>query len=158
MIHESCPEPPSFSTFPLSSLTSGATPRYFPSLAAPLPVMIDATCVPCPTRSSSVSLRVKFFAPTTASDRSGCVASIPVSSTATVAPAPVCPAAQASGAPICATLRSRVARTGPSSQTCSAALAVGQNVPDRSTETAAALRAGSSWLTCTPAVRGVRPA
>ena len=157
MIHDSWPKPKSSSTFPLSSLASGATPRYLPPLAAPLPVMIDATCVPCPKLSSSVSLSLKFRAPATASARSGCVTSIPVSSTATVVPAPVWPAFQASGAPICGTEWSRLARTGPSSQTCSASFNVGQTAADRSAETAAALIAGSSRLTWTPADRGVLP-
>ncbi len=80
--------------------------------------MIEATWVPCPKASSVPSWPpVKSCAPTTASAKSGWVASRPVSSTATVLPAPLWPARQALGAPICGTLWSSVARTGASSQT-----------------------------------------
>ncbi len=159
MIPDSLPPPESSSTLPFSSFASGATPWYFPPDFAPLPVMIDATCVPCPKWSSApVSLPVKSRAPATASARSGCVASTPVSSTATVAPFPVWPADHASGAPICGTLRSRLTRTGASSQILLADLpAPAQNAGDLSARTATALTAGRFSVTFAPAARGVAP-
>ena len=84
----------------------GATPRYVPPLANPLPAATEATNVPWP-RSRSVSGRpstVRGYVkpipapravprrtlPTTLlpNGRSGCVASTPVSRTAMVTPAP----------------------------------------------------------------------
>jgi hypothetical protein len=48
MMAESGNSPLSSQTWPMASRALGATPAYFPSDAAPVPAMIDATCVPCP--------------------------------------------------------------------------------------------------------------
>ena len=47
-------QPESSQTLPSSSFASGATPLYLPPEAAPLPAMVDATWVPCPTVSFGV--------------------------------------------------------------------------------------------------------
>ena len=78
-------------TLPSSSVASGATPRYLPPEAAPLPAMVEATWVPWPTVSPASASSVKLRASATWPARSGWVASTPVSSTATVTPAPVEP-------------------------------------------------------------------
>ncbi len=111
MMSLSRPPPESPSTLPFTIFESGAMPLYLPS-----PVIVDATCVPWPKRSSVESLVLKFFDSTTAPARSGCVSSTPVSSTATVTSLPVKPFAHAWGAPTCAALRSSDAVTLPSSQ------------------------------------------
>ncbi|RAO49918.1 hypothetical protein ONO86_02401 [Micromonospora noduli] len=109
-------QPASSQTLPSSSVASGATPRYLPPEAAPVPAMVEATWVPWPTVSRASATSVKLRASATLPARSGWVASTPVSSTATDTPVPVNPAAQAVGAPICGTLWSRVTRRRPSSQ------------------------------------------
>ena len=160
-IHDSA-QPNSTHTLPSSSCAPGATPRNWPPEAAPLPATIDATCVPCPTRSpSSSSPSVKFSDATTRSARSGWVASMPVSSTATVVPEPSNPTAQACGAPTCGTLRSSDGCRSPSSHTFDTPAAAipadrstrsFQNSPrtDLSTRTAEPPTAGRSRTTSTP--------
>ena len=115
-IHDSA-QPNSSQTFAEYSLTPGATPLYLPFEAAPLPVMVDATWVPCPTRSMVSVSSVKFCAAITLPARSGWMSSIPVSTTATGTPCPVNPACQATGAPISGTLTSRDGCRIPSSRT-----------------------------------------
>ncbi len=46
MIQESWPKPSAPSTLPTRRLAPSATPRCVPSDAAPLPAMVEATCVP----------------------------------------------------------------------------------------------------------------
>ncbi len=153
-ICEYVPQPVSSRTLPTTSRVSGATPAYRPREAAPLPVMIDATCVPCPLRSiGPTASPVKSADAATASERSGWFGSIPESSTAVRTPAPVRPACHACGAPICGTLRSSDARTRPSSQirampgaavfavpaSAGPAATVRQNAP------ASALRSATAW-------------
>ena len=83
-IHDSA-QPNSTHTLPSSSCAPGATPVYRPLEAAPVPAMVEATWVPWPTRSrSSSSPSVKLRRRGTWPARSGWVASMPVSSTATV--------------------------------------------------------------------------
>ncbi len=117
-------------------MASGATPRYFPPEAAPLPAMVEATWVPCPTMSSGFVSSVKLRDSATLPARSGWVRSTPVSSTATRTPLPVYPAAQAVGAPICGTLWSSVTRRRPSSQIRSTPPAASSRAPERSALTA----------------------
>src|SRR5207248_2630675 len=117
MIQESSPLPSSVSTLPTISFAPGATPRYFPPEAAPDPVMMDATWVPCPWPSTVVPLSVKSLDAATFPWRSGWSGSRPVSRTATVTPVPSKPACHAAGAPICGTLWSSAARTLWSNQT-----------------------------------------
>jgi hypothetical protein len=114
---DSSPSPLSLRTLPTISEAPGATPVYRPPDAAPVPAMMDATCVPCPWRSTVEASSLKFPLATTLPARSGCVGSIPVSRTATVAPVPSKPVARASGTPICGTLTSRATSTLRSSQT-----------------------------------------
>ena len=103
-------------TLPTSSFAPGATPRYLPPDAAPLPTMVDATWVPWPTASPGSLPPVKSRTSVRCPAKSGWLASIPVSSTPTVTPVPSKPACQAAGAPICGTLRSRETLRLPSSQ------------------------------------------
>ena len=170
-------------TLPSSSCAPGATPRYWPPEAAPLPAMVDATWVPCPMKSPSCSRpSVKFSDPMIRPDRSGWVASTPVSSTATVIPEPSSPPAQACGAPTCGTLWSSSGCRSPSSHTAGApelvapadrsvgapdaVIASGrptrpsQNPPsvDLSTRTAEPPTAGRSRTTSTPSVSTVEAA
>jgi hypothetical protein len=79
--------------------------------------IVDATWVPWPTESAGLGSSEKFCAATTWPVRSGCVASMPLSTTATLTPSPVYPACHAAGAPIRGTLRSRFSLYLPSSQT-----------------------------------------
>ncbi len=81
--------PLSLQTLPTSSLAPGATPLRSPLDAAPLPRTVDATWVPCPCPSLAPwGLPVKSACPAMLAETSGWVASIPVSSTATVTPVP----------------------------------------------------------------------
>ncbi len=48
MIQDSMPRPLLSSTRPTCSRAPGATPRSSPSEAAPVPAIVEATCVPCP--------------------------------------------------------------------------------------------------------------
>jgi hypothetical protein len=95
------------------TVASGATPLYRPT---PLPAMVAATCVPCPTWSRSSLPSTNVRCALTRPARSGCVLSTPESTTATRTPAPVYPAAHAAGAPIWGTLTSSATRRTPSSQ------------------------------------------
>ena len=116
MIHESWPEPAVSSTLPTSRFAPSATPRCVPPLAAPVPAIVEATCVPWPLTSSPTSSPGTKLdeSASTRPARSGWVSSYPESSTATVTPSPVYPAAHASGAPMYGTLESSVACTLPS--------------------------------------------
>ena len=105
------PSPLSSSTLPTASVACGASPRYLPADAAPDPVIVEATCVPCPLPSSTVPFPEKSLLSLTFPARSGWSVSMPVSSTATRTPWPVRPACHAAGAPICGTLSSRLACT-----------------------------------------------
>lgn len=81
--------PLSSQTLPTSSLAPGATPLRSPLDAAPLPRTVAATWVPCPCPSlAPVGLPVKSTCSAMLPDTSGWVASIPVSSTATLTPVP----------------------------------------------------------------------
>src|SRR5262249_29419900 len=102
-------------TLPSITFASGATPLYLPPEAAPEPAMMLDTWVPCPT-SSVMPSPVKSCESVTTPDRSGWVASYPVSSTATVTPCPVNPACQAAGTPIWGLLTSSSGLALPSSQ------------------------------------------
>ena len=104
MIEDSEPEPPSPRTLPMTRPAPGATPLYFPAAAAPEPAMVEATWVPCPWPSLTVSPATKLLAATTFPVRSAWVSSKPVSRTATFTPLPSWPARHASGAPIIGTL------------------------------------------------------
>ena len=55
MIHESWPEPSAPSTLPTSRSAPSATPRCVPSLAAPVPAIVEATWVPWPFGSQATS-------------------------------------------------------------------------------------------------------
>src|SRR6266511_4119798 len=79
---DSSPKPYALSTLPTSSRESGATPRWRPLEAAPVPAMVAATCVPWPCRSTASASSVKLAVSVTWRARSGWVASTPVSSTA----------------------------------------------------------------------------
>ncbi len=125
MIPEVLPKPKSSSTFPLSSVASGATPLYLPPDAAPVPAAMLATWVPCPTRSAVSPESEKFADASIRPARSACgglspgaaPVSIPVSRIAILTPLPVSPRCQAAGPPICGTLLSRDARNCRSSVT-----------------------------------------
>jgi hypothetical protein len=101
-------------TLPIASFAPGATPLYLPPDFAPLPAMIEATCVPWPTTSSAFASVVKFSFAAIFPAKSGWVASMPESRIATVTPVPSRPACQAAGAPICGTLTSRSSLRLPS--------------------------------------------
>lgn len=60
MMPEKEPLPESSSTLPFSRVASGATPLYLPPEAAPVPAVMLATWVPCPTWSTTSSASVKF--------------------------------------------------------------------------------------------------
>jgi len=119
MMPDSLPKPKSSSTLPLSRLAPKATPLRWPPALAPVPATIEATWVPCPRWSVVESASEKLAEATTLPPRrSGWVASMPVSSTATLTPLPLSPADQAAGAPIWVRLGSRsVARKRRSSHT-----------------------------------------
>ncbi len=79
------------STLPTTSCAPGATPLYFPPEAAPLPTTVSATWVPWPLLSTTDAVSpsvVKLRDSTTLPLRSGWVASMPLSSTATFTPLP----------------------------------------------------------------------
>ena len=99
MIQDSAPEPASLRTLPIARSAPGATPFSFPSEAAPVPATVEATWVPWPLTSVTVSPGTKLRVSATCSARSGWVWSTPVSSTATVTPVPSRPCCHASGAP-----------------------------------------------------------
>ncbi len=103
----------------MSSAASGATPVYLPPRPAPLPAMIEATWVPCPTVSSTLGCEEKFAVAAILPTRSGWDSSTPVSSTATLTPVPVNPACQAPGAPIRVTPGCALSFFLPSNQTLS---------------------------------------
>ena len=113
---ESYPPPLLSRTLPISRPAPGATPFSFPPDAVPRPATIDAVWVPWPNRSWTASPGTKLSDATTCLARSGCPASYPVSSTATLTPRPSYPAFHAAGAPICRVDWSRVAWVRPSSQ------------------------------------------
>lgn len=115
MMPESSPTPRSSSTFALISRAPGATPLNRASLA-PVPAAVEATCVPCPSRSWASGEPLKLRSAATRPARSGWVASMPVSTTAIFTPLPSNDRAQAAGAPIWPVLRSREALRTPSSQ------------------------------------------
>ncbi|CAM5395543.1 hypothetical protein SMICM304S_01503 [Streptomyces microflavus] len=117
MMPESSPTPRSSRTLALISWAPGATPLNRASFA-PVPAAMEATWVPCPTRSRASGEPLKFRSATTRPVRSGWVASIPVSTTAIFVPVPSYERAQAAGAPICPVLRSSDALRVPSSQMC----------------------------------------
>ena len=73
---------------PVEQRRPGRHPGVGAIRSGPLPATIEATWVPCPNRSVAVSDSVKFSSPTTRPARSGWVASMPLSSTATVTPDP----------------------------------------------------------------------
>ncbi len=77
MIHESWPQPLASSTFPTSSCAPSATPRWVPSLAAPVPAIVEATWVPWPLGSAATSSPgTKLFEPSSTRPwRSGWVSS-----------------------------------------------------------------------------------
>ena len=106
---DSKPNPVSSRTLALSRAASNATPLRCPSAAAPAPAMVAATRVPWPRWSPGSGVSEKLAWPARSPARSGCVASMPLSRTATVTPAPVRPACQAAGAPIWVRLASRSA-------------------------------------------------
>ncbi len=93
--------PAPLKTLAMSSLAPGATPLYLPPEPWPVLAMVAATCVPWPCRSTTSGSSEKFSAAVIFEAMSGWVASMPVSTTATVTPVPSRPAFQASGAPIC---------------------------------------------------------
>lgn len=103
MIADSVPSCGVRQHLPTYRAAPGATPFFAPSEAAPDPAMVDATWVPCPTLSSVLSPGTKLLDATMAPLTSGCVASMPVSRTATLLPVPSKPSAQASGARTCGT-------------------------------------------------------
>lgn len=117
MIQESWPEPLLSRTLPISSSAPGATPFSTPPDAAPVPAIVEATCVPCPCRSVTSSPGTKLWLASTLPTRSGCSVSTPVSSTATSTPWPASPPAHTEGAPIWATSSAKAACTLPSSHT-----------------------------------------
>ena len=81
------PDPSEPSTLPISAFdTPRATPMRCPSTSRPKTV--PAQCVPWPFPSPSPS-PVKSCCTSSTPAKAGCVASMPVSSTATTAPAPV---------------------------------------------------------------------
>ncbi|CAM5256546.1 hypothetical protein SFIMM107S_01148 [Streptomyces griseus] len=88
MIQEAAPDPVSLRTLPTSRSVPGATPLFFPSLAAPEPPTVDATWVPWPWKSPVPAESVKFSDAVIRPWRSGCSASAPVSRTATLVPVP----------------------------------------------------------------------
>lgn len=137
MICDSLPEPWSPSTLPTARAAPGATPFSRPSEAAPLPPIVEVTCVPWPLRSATSSPSTKLRLTPTRSARSGWPRSTPVSRTATVTPLPVSPAAQAAGVPIRALLSAMSAVTRPSSQTASMPLPCRVNSPQKSRPLAA---------------------
>jgi hypothetical protein len=115
---DSLPKPKSSRTLPLSRSAPNATPLRWPAALAPVPATVEATWVPCPSRSVVVSDSEKLAAATTWPARSGWVASMPVSRTATRTPSPVRPCAQTVGTRIWVRLGSRaVLRKRRSSQT-----------------------------------------
>jgi hypothetical protein len=139
-IAESSPSPASSSTLPLSSEAPGATPAYFPCDSAPVPAAMEATCVPWPTLSSAVFVPEKIFDAITRPLRSGCRASMPVSSTAMVTPLPLyvvfsalvaVAAAVFTGADWAADGLGGAARTASSQTFPSPAAAVAYGVPAR---------------------------
>jgi hypothetical protein len=119
MIPDVAPSPQSDRTLPTSRSAFGATPWFAPSLAAPDPPTVDATCVPCPWPSCHDPDSVKPSPATMRPCRSGCSASAPESRIATVAPVPSKPADQAPGASTCAVDWSSVDSTFRSSQSFS---------------------------------------
>ncbi len=117
MISDSLPKPSSSRTLPTARVAPGATPFSLPSEAAPLPPTVEVTCVPWPCRSATSWPGMKLLLCAIRPARSGCPASTPLSSTATVTPLPVSPASHASGVPICALDSAMAAVTRPSSHT-----------------------------------------
>ena len=90
---------------------------YLPPEAAPEPATVDATCVPWPLPSVTSPLPLKSLVAPIRPAKSGWLASMPVSNTATVTPLPVRLRFHAAGAPICGMLSSRLARTLPFNHT-----------------------------------------